>query len=88
MALTLGAFTKVAVAATAASGTLPGTSGKFLLTCNTDCYVRFDGDTATAAAYDIFMPKGLAIIVRPKTGLALSVIRASADGVLSIQEIE
>ena len=88
MALTLGDITKVAVAEAAASGSLPGTSGKFLLTCNTDCYVRFDGDTATVAAYDLFMPKGLAVIVCPKTSAALSVIRASADGILSIQEVE
>ena len=86
MALTLGAITKVAVAATAAAGALPGTSGKYLFTCNTDCYLRFDGDTATVSAYDIFMPKGLAVIIQPKTSLDSSVIRASADGVLSIRE--
>lgn len=88
MALTLGAFLKVAVAASAAGGALPGTSGKFLFTTNTDCYVRFDGDTATASAYDVFLPKGAAVIIQPKTGLNVSVIREAVDGVLSIQEIE
>ena len=88
MALTIGDITKIAVAASAASGNLPGTSGKFLFTCNTDCYVRFDGDTATASAYDVFMPKGAALVLQPKSSAAISVIRATVDGVLSIQEIE
>lgn len=88
MAIQIGAITKIAVAVGAAAGAVPGTSGKVLFTCNTDCYVRFDGDTATAAAYDLFMPAGSAFIVRPKTGGAVSVIRDSADGVLSMQEIE
>ena len=88
MAIQIGAITKIAVATAAASGALPGTSGKLLLTCNTDCYVRFDGDTATSAAYDIFMPAGSAFVIRPRSGAAVSVIRDSADGVLSLHEID
>ena len=88
MAITIGRFTKILVASSAASGSLPGTSGKFLFTTNTDCYVRFDGDTATSSAYDIFMPKGAALVLRPRSSAAVSVIRATGDGVLSIHEIE
>ena len=88
MAIVIGAITKIAVAASAASGNVPGTSGKFLLTTNTDCYVRFDGDVATSSAYDVFLPKGAAIVLRPKTGAAISVIRVAVDGILSIHEIE
>ena len=88
MSLTIGAITKIAVATAAASGAVPGTSGQLLLTCNTDCYVRFDGDTATASVFDLFMPSGSAFIVCPRSSADISVIRASADGVLAIQEIE
>lgn len=88
MAIVIGAITKIAVASSAASGGTPGSSGKFLFTTNTDCYVRFDGATASSSAYDVFLPKGAAIVLRPKTGAAISVIRVAVDGVLSIHEIE
>lgn len=88
MALTIGAITKIAVAASAASGALPGTASKFLFTCNTDCYVRFDGDTASVTVYDVFLPKGAALVLNPKSSSDVSVIRNAVDGVLSIQEIE
>ena len=88
MALTFGDIKKIAVAASAASGDLPGTSGKFLFSTNTDCYVRFDGDTASVSAYDVFLPKGAVIVISPKSSAAVSVIRNTADGVLSISELE
>lgn len=89
MALLLGSKTKVSVTSTTATGAIPGTSGKLLLTCNTDMYLRFDaaGD-ASSSNFDLFMPKGLAIIVRPRTSHALEAISAGTDGVLVIQEIE
>ena len=87
MALTIGAITKITVTGTAASGALPGSSGKYLITGNTDMYVRFDGDVATVSAYDLFVPKGGAFIVQPVTKGNFSFIREAVSGVASISEI-
>ncbi len=87
MPLNIGAITKITVTGTAAAGALPGNSGVYLITTNTDCYVRFDGDTATASAYDIFMPKGSAFVVQPVTKGDFSFIREAVSGVASISEI-
>ena len=87
MSLSLGANTLVLVVTAAVTGALPGPAGKYLLTTNTDCFVRFDGDVASKTVFDLFMPAGAAIVVSPGSGLNLSVIRDIADGTLVIQEV-
>ncbi len=79
---------KIAVATSAASVVPTKTgSGRYLLTTNTDVYIKFGGTTASVTVFDLFLPAGAAIIVQPPSGL-ISAIRDSADGVLGITEVE
>jgi len=88
--LKLGSKTKISVSGTAAAGTPPGTSGRYLLSSNTDMYIRFDAGTATAANYDLFLPAGGMVLIEGFEGTtnAINAIRDSADGILSISEVE
>jgi hypothetical protein len=90
MHLKLGSKTVIAVISTAAAISPPGTAGKYLLTTNTDVYIRFDAGTATAANFDLFLPAGGMILVEgiPYVANGINAIRATADGVLAIQEVE
>lgn len=79
---------KILVAVAAASGTPSRTAtGRYLLSCNTDCFVRFAGSVATATAFDLFLPAGSALIVYVPSG-DVSVIRDTTDGILAITELE
>jgi len=90
MHLKFGSKTVIAVAAAAAAVSPPGTSGKYLLTTNTDVYIRFDAGTATSANFDLFLPSGGMVLMEgiPYVTNGINAIRASADGVLAIQEVE
>jgi hypothetical protein len=61
----------------------------YVLTCNTDCYVRFSGTAvaATDGAHDLFMPSGSSAVVMA-THTTLRAIRDSADGTLGVAEVE
>ncbi len=61
----------------------------YILTCNTDCYVRFSASAVAASDgnFDLFMPSGsIAILVA--THATVRVIRDSADGILGISKVE
>ena len=87
MFLKLGDKTKVSVTGTAAAGTAPGTSGRFLLTGNTDMFIRFDSGTATSSNYDLFLPAG-GMVLLEKGPANFNAIRDTADGILTIHEVE
>jgi hypothetical protein len=83
-----GGGLKIAVAATEAT-TAVKVGTVYVLTCNTDCYIRFSGSavTASAGAYDLFMPSGTSAILMATNG-TLRAIRDSADGTLGVAEVE
>jgi hypothetical protein len=87
MFIKLGEKTKIAVAGTAAAGAAPGTGGKYLLSTNTDCYIRLDAGTASASNFDLFLPAGGMVLI-DKGPSSFNAIRDSADGVLVIHEID
>jgi hypothetical protein len=87
MFIKLGAKTKIAVSSTAAAGAAPGTGGRYLLSTNTDCYVRLDAGTATSANFDLFLPAGGMVLIE-KGPSSFNAIRDSADGVLVIHEVD
>ncbi len=79
---------KILVAVAAASGTPSRTAtGRYLLSCNTDCFIRFAGLVASVTAFDLFLPAGGALIVYIPSG-NVSVIRDTVDGTLAITELE
>lgn len=61
----------------------------YLITTNTDCYVRFSASAVagTAGNFDIFLPAGGAMVLRA-THTTIRAIRASVDGTLGISEVE
>lgn len=62
----------------------------YVVSVNTDTYVRFHDSSAVAASdnnFDIFMPAGTTAVLRATAG-TLRVIRDTADGDLGISEIE
>ncbi|MEE8114382.1 MAG: hypothetical protein V3T23_08495 [Nitrososphaerales archaeon] len=61
----------------------------YILTTNTDCFVRFHASTAVAATdgnFDIFLPAGGSAILTA-TDTLLRVIRDTADGTLGFSEV-
>ncbi len=74
----------IAVATAEATDTVT-ISENYVLSCNTDCYVRFSASAvvATDGNFDLFMPSG-SIAVLNATFTTIRVIRATADGVLGI----
>ncbi len=86
MFLTFGAKTKGAVATGAATVALPGNSGRYLITSNTDCFLRFGGLVASSTNFDLFLPAGGMVLVHPPSSQDASVIRDTADGTLVIHE--
>ena len=93
--LSLGATAntaKVSVATASSSTSLPlGGNRRYLLTTNTDCYVRYGtgAQTATTSAggYTLFMPAGLAVVLMV-AGDTIAAIRNSADGILSVSIVD
>jgi len=61
----------------------------YVLTTNTDCFIRFSGSAVTAAdgGHDLFMPAGSSAILMA-TNTTLRAIRDTADGTLGIAEVE
>jgi hypothetical protein len=61
----------------------------YVLTTNTDCYIRFSGSAvaATDGNFDLFMPAGSSAILMA-TNTTLRAIRDSADGILGVSEVE
>ena len=78
---------KIAVATSAASATPTTNGASLLLTTNTDTYIKFGGTTASATVFDLFLPAGAAIVISQPVGGLISAIRATADGILGIQEV-
>ena len=61
----------------------------YILTCNTDCFVRFSGSAvaATDTNFDLFMPAGTSAVLRA-TNATIRAIRDTADGTLGISRLE
>ena len=79
------------VVATAEATTTCKIGETYIITVNTDTYIRFSGSAVTKSAggYDLFMPSGSTAILRATNG-TLRAIRDSADGVLGagLMEVE
>jgi hypothetical protein len=89
--LNLGNNIVVAVTGVSADETLPGNGHRYLLSCNTDCYVAWGtgAQTATTAAngFELFMPSGLTIVVDVGTADTIAAIQDSANGTLVAHEL-
>ena len=61
----------------------------YIITTNTDCYVRFSGSAVVASDgnFDIFLPAGTSAVLRA-TNAVIRAIRATADGLLGISKLE
>ena len=61
----------------------------YIITVNTDTFVRFSGSAVTSADdnFDLFMPLGSSAILRA-TNTTFRAIRSTADGILGISEVE
>jgi len=61
----------------------------YVLTCNTDCFVRFSATAVSAAdgGFDLFMPSGTSAVLRA-TNATIRAIRDTADGTLGISRLE
>jgi len=61
----------------------------YILTTNTDCFIRFSGSAvaATNGNFDLFLPSGTSAILKATNG-TLRVIRDSADGTLGFSQLE
>ncbi len=61
----------------------------YILTTNTDCYIRFSGSAVTTADdnFDLFMPAGSTAVLKA-TNATIRAIRNSADGILGISRVE
>lgn len=61
----------------------------YIVTTNTDCYVRFSGSAVTSSDgnFDIFLPAGAAAVLRA-TNSTIRAIRDSADGTLGVSRLE
>lgn len=61
----------------------------YIITTNTDCYVRFSASAVAASDgnFDIFLPAGTSAVLRA-TNATIRAIRATADGVLGISKLE
>lgn len=64
-------------------------SQNYILTTNTDCYVRFSASAvaATDGNFDLFMPAGSSAVLTA-THATIRAIRATADGILGISKLE
>ena len=80
---------KVIAVATAEATQAVKVGTVYVLTCNTDCYIRFSGSAVTAADdnHDLFMPAGSSAILMA-TNTTVRAIRDSADGTLGAAEVE
>ena len=78
---------KITVAASASSVTPTTNGASFLLTTNTDVYIKFGGTVASATVFDLFLPAGGAIVLNRPSGGDISATRATSDGVLGIHEV-
>ena len=78
----------IAVATAEATDTVE-ISQIYILTTNTDCFVRFSASAVTAADgnFDLFMPAGASAILR-STNATIRAIRDTADGKLGISKLE
>ena len=61
----------------------------YIITTNTDCYVRFSASAVVASDgnFDLFMPSGTSAVLQA-TNATIRAIRATADGVLGISRLE
>ena len=78
----------IAVAVAEATDTVI-VSQRYLITTNTDCFIRFSGSAVTSADdnFDIFLPAGgSAALVA--TNATIRAIRNTADGTLGISRLE
>lgn len=84
--LNLGDKVVVTVTGVSASGTLLGNEHRYLLSCNTDMYVKWGtgAQTATtsAAGFNLFMPAGLTIVVDVGNADTIAAIQDTANGTL------
>jgi hypothetical protein len=62
-------------------------SGRYLVTSDCDVYLKFGGVTATVSVFDIYLPKGSALVIIPPVGGNWSCIVAATVGVLAVQEL-
>jgi flavin-binding protein dodecin len=76
-------------AVTAAAATVTLLKGKeYRLVANTDCYIKMSVDgTAVTSSIGMLMPSGKVVYVATDKYHLVSVIRATADGVLSAVEM-
>lgn len=79
----------IAVATAEATDSGITISQRYILTTNTDCFVRFSGSAVTTAdgGFDIFMPAGSSAVLVATNG-TIRAIRDTADGKLGISELE
>ena len=61
----------------------------YIITTNTDCFVRFSASAVVASDgnFDIFLPAGTSAVLRA-TNAVIRVIRATADGLLGVSKLE
>ena len=80
---------KVITVATAEATDTVVISEDYVLSTNTDCFVRFSGSAVagTDNNFDLFMPAGSIAVLRA-TNTTIRVIRATADGLLGISRLE
>lgn len=78
----------IAVAASEATDTVV-VGQLYILTCNTDCFIRFSGSAvaATDGNFDLFMPAGSSAILKA-TNATIRAIRDSVDGTLGVAKVE
>ena len=86
MAYTKSNTTNVSFTTTSTSHVLSTKAKEVILSATADCYISFDS-TVTTATNGFFVPKDKQYIIHILFPAQISVIRKSADGVLSVLEL-
>lgn len=82
-AASYGAAFNISFTGTAANSSVFTDLGLIRIVATENCYVKV-GVSAVAANTDTYLPAGFVETVRVKNGERISVIRASADGILNV----
>jgi len=81
----------LAVTSTAATHTAMTKPKRYVFTANTTCYIKqgpaASSPVASAGTGSMLVPAGLAILIDSNYGDTLSVVRDSADGASTLQEL-